>query len=62
MSLICAGLIYLFNFMSFENYLVSELFKKENDEDDGKDDKKGSVKTKAQTKENDAEDANEGSE
>lgn len=38
-QIICGTLLYLLNFMSFENYMVSELFKKENDDYDDKDDK-----------------------
>ena len=61
MSLICAGILYLFNFMSYDNYLVSELFKKENDDDDGKDDRRGSSKAKSITRENEGDEANDAS-
>ena len=41
LQIICGIFLYVVNFMQFENFLVSELFKKENDNEDGGDDKKG---------------------
>ena len=38
--IICGIFIYVVNFLKFENFMVSELFKKELDDEEGSDDKK----------------------